>query len=212
MKGKLGMIMVAAAIVIGAMATYGRDRENSGEVQKELAESILRFHVLANSDSQEDQNLKLKVKEQVIAYLEPYLQEEQLSLEESKRIVENHKEEVIALAENVIKENGYQYEVTAELTRDFFPVKSYGDVTLPAGEYEAFRIQIGEAQGKNWWCILYPPLCFVDATYGYVPEDSKKMLKNIMDEECYKVITEGGCAKGEVEVRFKLWDLLSGLF
>lgn len=212
MKGKSGIIMVAVAIVIGAMVTYGGDRENSGEVQKELAESILRFHVLANSDSQEDQDLKIKVKEQVIAYLEPYLQEEQLSLEESKRIVENHKEEVIALAEDVIKENGYQYEVTAELTRDFFPVKSYGDVTLPAGEYEAFRIQIGEAQGKNWWCILYPPLCFVDATYGYVPEDSKKMLKNIMDEECYKAITEGGCAKGEVEVRFKLWDLLSGLF
>lgn len=211
MKGKLSII--AMALFMGLVCTYFvSDEPKAGDIQQEIAGKVLRFHVLANSDSGEDQELKLKVKEKVVDYLNPYLNQKNLTLEETKAIVEEQKEAVIELAESIVKENGYDYPVTAELTTDYFPVKSYGDVTLPAGEYEAFRIQIGEAEGKNWWCILYPPLCFVDVSYGYVPDDSKQMLENVLDEKCYKTVTGGGCAEGKVEVRFKIWDIIQEKF
>ena len=189
MKGKLAII--AAAVLIGTAGTYilneNTVERDTVEIQQEIAQKILRFHVLANSDSEEDQALKLKVKEGVTGYLDQYLNEDGMTLDETKEIVEDKKEDVIMLAQGIIRENGYDYSVTAELTTDYFPVKSYGDVTLPAGEYEAFRIKIGEAEGKNWWCILYPPLCFVDASYGYVPDASKQKLEKMLDADAYPV-------------------------
>lgn len=209
-KGKT--ILVILALAIGFICTYYFSEEPKiDEIQKEIAQKVLRFHVLANSDSEEDQKLKLEVKKAVVDYLDSYLNQENLTLEQTKTIVEAQKEEIIQLAEHVIRENGYNYSVNAELTTDYFPIKTYGDVTLPAGEYEAFRMNIGEAEGKNWWCILYPPLCFVDASYGYLPDDSKKMLENVLDEECFQAVANGNSNK-KVEVRFKLWDMLCGCF
>ena len=207
MKKKFGLIIFA--LMMGAICTYLFHGETKAEdTQKEIAGKVLRFHVLANSDSEEDQDLKMKVKEAVVSYLDSCLNDKGLTLEETKSIVASRKEDVIELAEYVNRENGYNYSVTAELTTDYFPIKSYGDVTLPAGEYEAFRIEIGNAEGKNWWCILYPPLCFVDASYGYVPEDSKKMLSDVLSEDCYRAVTGGGAVEGTVEVRFKIWDII----
>ena len=214
MKGKLAII--AAAVLIGTAGTYilneNTVERDTVEIQQEIAQKILRFHVLANSDSEEDQALKLKVKEGVTGYLDQYLNEGGMTLDETKEIVEDKKEDVIVLAQEIIRENGYDYSVTAELTTDYFPVKSYGDVTLPAGEYEAFRIKIGEAEGKNWWCILYPPLCFVDASYGYVPDASKQKLEKMLDADAYQTITDGGVAKAKVEVRSKIWDTIKKIF
>lgn len=214
MKGKLAII--AAAVLIGTAGTYilneNTVERDTVEIQQEIAQKILRFHVLANSDSEEDQALKLKVKEGVTGYLDQYLNEDGMTLDETKEIVEDKKEDVIVLAQEIIRENGYDYSVTAELTTDYFPVKSYGDVTLPAGEYEAFRIKIGEAEGKNWWCILYPPLCFVDASYGYVPDASKQKLEKMLDADAYQTITDWGVAKGKVEVRSKIWDTIKKIF
>lgn len=208
MKGK--MVAVFAALFLATLMTYGRSTDGE-EIQDNIAQHVLRFHVLANSDSSEDQALKLKVKEAVVDYLATYLDLENLSLPEAEQIVMEKREDVITLAESVIRENGYDYGVTAELVTDYFPVKSYGDLTFPAGEYEAFRIKIGNAEGKNWWCILYPPLCFVDVTYGYVPEESKESLKNILEEDAYEVITGGGVADGTVEIRSKFLDLIRKL-
>ena len=165
--------------------------------------------MLANSDSEEDQQLKLKVKEAVIEYMDTYLNQEDLTLAETKRIVEQQKSEIIAVAEQVVEAQGASYSVTAEVTRDYFPIKSYGDVTLPAGEYDAFRIQIGDADGKNWWCVLYPPLCFVDVTYGYVPDSSKRQLENVLDEESYHAVMNGGVPRAEIDIRSKIWDYLN---
>lgn len=202
-------VILCISILIGLTVTYVFGSEpKAGEMQQEIAQKVLRFHVLANSDSEEDQCLKLKVKEAVVEYLSPYLDKDNLTLEEAKKCVEEQKKNVIAVAENIISENGYHYSVTAELTKDYFPVKSYGDVTLPAGEYEAFRIKIGEAKGKNWWCILYPPLCFVDVSYGFVPEESKETLHSLLEEDAYQLVVNGGLAEDNVEVRFKLGEIL----
>mgnify|MGYP000718771454 CR=1 FL=1 len=173
MKGKLAII--AAAVLIGTAGTYilneNTVERDTVEIQQEIAQKILRFHVLANSDSEEDQALKLKVKEGVTGYLDQYLNEDGMTLDETKEIVEDKKEDVIVLAQEIIRENGYDYSVTAELTTDYFPVKSYGDVTLPAGEYEAFRIKIGEAEGKN-------------SALWMLPMDMFRMLPNRSWRKC----------------------------
>ena len=86
-------------------------------------------------------------------------------------------------------------------------MKSYADVTFPPGEYEAFRIDIGDAEGRNWWCVLYPPLCFVDAVYGELPKESKEQLKNVLTDDEYNAIT-----KVRYKYRFKYLTFLNGLF
>ena len=90
----------------------------------------------------------------------------------------------------VIRREGYAYPVTAGLTTAYFPEKTYGDCTFPPGEYEALQIKIGEAEGHNWWCVLYPSLCFVDDTHGVVTEEKKEELKNVLTEEEYDTITD----------------------
>ncbi|OOM71120.1 stage II sporulation protein SpoIIR [Clostridium puniceum] len=143
----------------------------------EVKDTLIRFHVIANSDKDEDQNLKLKVKNQVIDYLYPYLNASQ-SLEQSRKIIKDKMDEVKKLAEQVIKDNNYKYGVKAELSRENFPEKSYGKITLPQGNYEAFRIIIGSGQGKNWWCVMFPPLCFVDETKAEVEYDKTENRLN----------------------------------
>ena len=136
----------------------------------EVKNELIRFHVIANSDTEEDQNLKLKIKNKVIDYLYPYLNASQ-SLEQSRKIIKDKMGEAKKLAEQVIKDNNYSYGVKTELSRENFPEKSYGKITLPQGNYEAFRIIIGSGQGKNWWCVMFPPLCFVDETKAEVEYD-----------------------------------------
>ena len=99
------------------------------------------------------------------------------------------------------------YDVAVYFENSYFPMKSYGDVTFPPGEYEAFRIDIGDHDGKNWWCVLYPPLCFVDTSYGVLPDTSKDTLKNILTEDEYNAITNT-----RVEYRCKYLTFLNRLF
>lgn len=198
------------AIAIGLCATFLLSGQaDADSLQEDIATKIIRFHVLANSDSEEDQALKLKVKEAVINYISPYF-EGNLELEDTKKILNDHNEEIIDIANKVISQNGYDYIATTSITKCYFPIKSYGDVTLPAGDYEAFRIEIGNASGKNWWCILYPPLCFVDVTYGIVPDSSKQLLQNILDEDEYDAITAS--SEDNVEYGFKFLTFLNDLF
>ncbi len=205
--GKLKKLIIALGIGLVFTFIFGGQSE-ADTLQEDIASKIIRFHVLANSDSEEDQALKLKVKETVVNYISEYLNKE-LTLEESKQIINEKMDDILNVASGVISEEGYDYNVSAEVTTCYFPIKQYGDVTLPAGNYEAFRIEIGGAEGKNWWCILYPPLCFVDVTYGIVPDDSKQLLKNILDEDEYDAITGNG---ENTEYRFKIFSFLNNIF
>lgn len=196
------------SILVGAIVTYiiSGNAKTDADLQESIATKVIRFHVLANSDSDEDQKLKLMVKDAVVGFLEP-LMAESASLDESKKILADNSEKITTIAENVISEQGYDYTVNAYFCEDFFPTKSYGDVTFPAGEYTAYRIEIGQHEGKNWWCILYPPLCFVDATYGVLPDDSKSMLKNVLDEEEFSLITEN-VESEDIKYKFKFLEML----
>ena len=126
-------------------------------------EDLIRLHVLANSDSVADQQLKLKVRDGVIAYLAPYL-ENITQKSDAEEIVFEHRDKLTQVAENIIMMNGATYPVDLQIGMFDFPIKSYGNLVLPAGKYEAVRVLIGKAEGKNWWCVLFPPLCFVDIT------------------------------------------------
>lgn len=157
-------------------------------LQREVASEVLRFHVLANSDSKRDQELKMKVKEEVLSFMEQELPESE-SLEMTRIWAKEHISEIEEIGEKVLLENNCDYPVKAEVTFCEFPKKTYGDITFPSGTYEALRIEIGEGEGQNWWCVLYPNLCFIDAIHAVVPEEGKDDLEEVLDEEAYEMVT-----------------------
>ena len=120
-------------------------------------------------------------------------------------MLSGHLEEIRILSEKVLRDNGCSEPVAVSISNCYFPVKTYGDLTFPSGRYDALRIQIGNAQGKNWWCVLYPPLCFTDLTRGVVPADSKEQLKDVLTDEEYRSLQSG-----QPQIRFKLLDWIMG--
>ena len=141
-------------------------------VSNNIANGVFRLHVIANSDSPEDQNLKY-------------------------------------IAKKTIQDNGFNYNVTVEIGNFDFPTKTYGDITLPAGTYDSLKIKIGKSEGQNWWCVMFPPLCFVDVTTGIVPEESKKEMKEAMPEEEYSLISNTN--NSEVNFKFKLIEFFENI-
>jgi stage II sporulation protein R len=197
-------VILIIAFLVGIIITYktSDNKVDIEKMQKEIAEKIVRFHVIANSDSDNDYQLKIKVKKAVVDYISPLL-ENSTDINETREILNNQREEIKKLAAEVIHNDGYDYEVSAKLTYSYFPTKAYGDIILPPGEYEAFEIEIGAARGTNWWCILYPPLCFTENIHGVVPDKSKKLLENVLDEDEYKVITN---TYEDTTYRFKILE------
>lgn len=125
-------------------------------------DSLIRIHVLANSNSETDQQLKLQVKDDVVRYLQPMLAQSH-SIEESRTIIQNHMPQIEQTARQTLQQQNSDYDVTLQYGHFDFPVKYYGSFSLPSGNYEALRILIGSGQGRNWWCVLFPPLCFTDS-------------------------------------------------
>ena len=180
-------------------------------ISTDLQKNVFRLHVIANSDSEEDQNLKLKVRDNVIKYMNT-LCSKTTSKEEAIEIANAHLNEFKKIALNTIKENGYNYDVNISIDNVFFPTKTYGDISLPEGYYDALRIKIGKAEGKNWWCVMFPPLCFVDVTSGIVPDDSKELLKENLSQEEYDLICNGNSEdlnNTDITFKFKIVELLN---
>lgn len=181
---------------------------HKANIQEGIAEDIIRFHVIANSDSAKDQALKLKVKEQLVESLSPLLRNVE-SIRDARTILSENLNFIQHIAEATIKQNGYVYTVKVTLEECYFPLKIYGDYTFPPGNYEALRVKIGAAEGKNWWCVMFPPLCFVDETYSVVDEDSNKKLKHLLTEEEYDSIVN---QKKPIKIKFKIWESIKDLF
>lgn len=176
----------------------------SEDINKGLADNLIRLHVVANSDSPEDQALKLRVRDSIIEYMEVQLKDSQ-DIEQTKFIVKENLSRIEDIAREEMQKNGKSYEVKADLGTYSFPTKLYGDITLPAGNYQALRVVLGKGDGANWWCVLFPPLCFVDATHGTVPDSVKQDLKNALSEEEYRIITTADTDEDiPIKVRFKV--------
>lgn len=161
-------------------------------VQQEIAPKVLRFHVRANSDREEDQRIKMEVKKAVLSYLSPLL-ENSGSVQESKEILEEQLKDVQNIAKQILEKQTFGneiFDVRVSLKKESFPQKTYGDCTFPEGIYEALVIELGRGEGQNWWCMLYPSLCFMDETYGIVENDKVKELKTNLSEDAYHWIIE----------------------
>lgn len=182
-------------------------------VSYNLSDSVFRLHIIANSDSENDQNLKLKVRDNVIEYMNT-LTSNCSNKEDVISIVSDNLDNFKNIALNTIKENGYNYDVNIEVGNFYFPTKTYGDISFPSGNYDALKIEIGQAVGQNWWCVLFPPLCFVNSTTGIVPEDSKEELKENITSEGYKIISEGNTnetGEPDIKIKFKLIEFFNNL-
>lgn len=170
--------------IISFIAFY--KMENAGATSV-LAKNTIRFHVRANSDTVVDQNLKMKVKDTVVNYI--YKQTgDFVSAKETSLFITQNNEKIKNVAQKVIDENGFDYTVTSYFGTDSFPDKTYGDILYPKGEYTSYTLYIGKGEGHNWWCVLYPPLCFVDTSTGVVPDSSKERLKESLTDTQYHTI------------------------
>lgn len=176
------------------------DSTSKQNLQKNIAKNIIRLHVIANSDTNADQTLKLAVRDEIITSLQNALQNSN-SCAQAETIILSHTTEIENAAYRVLSRYHSNYTVKVSLCDRYFPVKQYGDLTFPAGEYQALCVEIGKAEGRNWWCVLFPSLCFVDETTATVPDASKEKLKNSLSEEEYNSLLENAeCGETQPEI------------
>ena len=175
----------------------------ASSISSDLSKSVFRLHVIANSDSDEDQSLKLQVRDKLLDYMNSITANVR-SKNDAIKIAQDHQKDFQIIAEQTILDKGYSYPVTVEIGNYEFPTKQYGDITLPSGYYDALRVKIGKASGHNWWCVMFPPLCFVDVTSGIVPDSSKEQLKENMSSEDYSIISNDNSV---TEFKFKIVEL-----
>lgn len=196
-KIKIFRVSVLIALILSILFSMSSFAFSCNEVRS----SVLRLHILANSDSEEDQKLKLKVRDEVLKTGENAFYGAE-NLEEAEEKIETAKAEIQKTAERVIKENGYDYPIKISICREFFSTRTYnGEITLPAGEYMAVRIIIGEGNGKNWWCIMFPPLCVP-------PANGNTTIDEVLDSNGKELVE----SNPKYEVRFKIVEIYEKIY
>lgn len=200
MKKKVLIFFVSAIFVLVFTAAsyscgFGEDLENS----------VIRLHVLANSDSAEDQALKLRVRDRILKDGRELFKNVK-SEEEARRILSENRDFLENSARDEIFSAGYDYPVAVNMGKYDFPMKVYENYAFPSGEYEAVRVEIGKAEGQNWWCVMFPPLCFVDGTVD--EEKAEETLRSALTADEFDVIS----ASGGVDLRFKVVDVFQSSF
>lgn len=177
----------------------------SYSISNDLEENLFRLHILANSDSPEDQELKLYVRNKVIEYLHQYTFENKSEL---ISFLKSNQPTLQQIIDNAIKEKGYNYTSTFEIENSFYPQKQYENITLPAGNYDGLKIKIGKAEGKNWWCVLFPPMCLINNSTCKLPEESEILLDNSLTQESNSVITS---TTQNYKFKFKIIEFINNL-
>ena len=197
----LFLAFLISAVLFGAAQKKSND----------ISASLVRLHVVANSDSEADQALKLQVRDAITKECGAYF-DGACSKEEAEAIILSHKDDIEAVAEETLRENGSPDSVTVTYQKTAFPTKHYGNFSLPAGQYDALNVKLGRAEGQNWWCVLFPPLCFVDAASGALPPESELLLRENLGEATYALLSEEG-QEGDpgIKLRFKLLEYVGGI-
>ncbi len=203
-------LSMTLALMVFLTAMNGLRRKEEALASR-IAPKVLRFHVLANSDSPKDQALKLEVKDLLLDTIRQGLGSETergpeqgagnpppegpgteagdgLTKDQTASYILEHKAFLEETAEAYMKSRGFSYGADIRLEQCLFPEKTYGDMTFPAGTYDAVRVLLGEGKGKNFWCVLYPSLCYVDSTHAVVPEDSRDQLKALLPEDDFSAL------------------------
>ena len=192
-------ILIATFTIIGLYVLLGFLPIHS---EAAIYDNVLRLHVLANSDSNEDQTLKLEVRDRILEETATLFKDCKTK-DEAREAVESNLDKIREIAEQTVREAGYDYSVSVSLGEEEYPTKNYEECCFPAGEYLSLRVVIGEAEGENWWCVLFPPLC-IDAA-----GESREVFAEVgLTDEQYSFITETDNPK--YKVRFKLLEVIEG--
>lgn len=176
-------------------------------VSSDIADSVFRLHIIANSDSDEDQDLKLLVRDNILSYMKD-ISSDVISKEKVISLMNEHLDEFYDIAINTIHDEGYDYDVNLKIGEFDFPTKTYGDISLPAGMYDALRVEIGKAEGHNWWCVMFPTLCFVDVSSGSLDDDSKGVLESSLNDEEYKLVSSDNFG---ISFKFKILEFFDNI-
>lgn len=169
-----------------------------------LAKGVIRFHVIANSDSEDDQKLKLKVRDRIINEMNCMF-DENGDITSARDVICANIDDIESYAMEEIRKNGYDYDVKVRLGKSDFPTKDYGDIVLPAGSYEALKVEIGKAEGKNWWCVLFPPLCFADeSAVSYSSSGAQKVAASVGEANAELVQKH---KSPQVELKFRSYEI-----
>ncbi|RDY26198.1 stage II sporulation protein R [Romboutsia weinsteinii] len=212
-KFRLSMLVLSlVGIILMMTITVNSEVNKIDQASESYKEKLIRFHVIANSDTDEDQELKLKVRDGIIKYLEPKLAKSS-SIKESESIIKNEYKNLEKISKDIILKNGYNYDVQIGIQYSKFPTKQYSSIVLPAGEYKALKVVIGEGKGKNWWCVMFPPLCFVDKENGVIDKSTDEKLKKALTEDEYNLIVQKDDKKvSRVEIKFKIVEMIEDIF
>ncbi|MFI3174564.1 MAG: stage II sporulation protein R [Bacillota bacterium] len=203
-----GAVIVGVIFTSAFSAYLGQNYAQT--IQTGIADKVVRFHVLANSDSPDDQALKLKVRDKILdTYGDTLSQYE--TKEETLEGLTALSEEICEVAQLEVYENGYEYPVAVSLVQEDFPIKTYEDVAFPSGVYDALRIEIGVSDGENWWCVLYPQMCYVDATWGYGTTESSDRLESTLSEEEYLVVSALESEEALPKIKFKIVEFFQNM-
>ena len=179
----------------------------ASNISTDISDSVFRLHVIANSDNDVDQNLKYTVRDKLLEYMNE-LCSDCTSKEEAISIAYQNIENFKKIASDTINNEGFDYSVNVSIGNFEFPTKHYGDISLPAGYYDALKVEIGEAKGQNWWCVMFPPLCFTDVSSGIVPEESKEDLENSLTDEEFSIVSDND-SNFTFKLKFKILEILN---
>ena len=194
------MFALLTAALVTCIALWQGEAAAQADMQGQLAEEIIRFHVIANSDSEEDQSLKLKVRDEIADYLKKEMPE-YINIEETAMWLREHTGEMEAAGRKALKRAGADQPVNAAVISCWFEDRTYGSMYFPAGNYETLRVEIGAAEGHNWWCVLYPGMCFRDAVNVVYPDGSSDKIGNVLTEKEYSGVT----ATSDFKIGWYFW-------
>ena len=173
-------------------------------IQKNISDKVIRLHVIANSNSAIDQSIKLKVRDEIVKNISPLLSNCS-NIDESRAVLDNNLYKIEQIANTTLKKYCND-KATASISNSNFPTKTYDNFSFPAGNYEALKVVIGEGKGENWWCVMFPPLCFTNSSVEFSDDAIETLKQNLSDEE-YEFISESN--KSNVKIKFKLLEWLN---
>lgn len=194
------IIVMAITLVAGLFPVHG---------ESEIYDTVVRLHVVANSDSDKDQALKLKVRDRILEVVSPAVKDCRSQTEAIARIGEIM-DEIDVAAREVIEEEGFDYDVQISLTEEYYPTKNYESCAFPEGEYVSLQIKLGNSEGENWWCCLFPPLCLSAASGDDGKSNEDAFISVGLTDDQYKIITETNSPK--YKARFKILEVFSRIF
>ena len=194
-RARFFALLMSLILIFTLLISYAR------ATGSDISNSVLRLHILANSNTAADQQLKLAVRNRVLDETKGIFQNA-WSAKESARLAKENSALIQSIAENEIQKHGFNYPVTVSVEKAAFPTKTYGGIALPSGKYTAVRIKIGKANGQNWWCVLYPNMCFRGSVFEVVEDEAGEALREVLSPWEYADVFESG----KVQLRFKFLE------